>query len=318
MLSEDAFQRTSLCVVGNINRDIKTEPFSSGEYLFNDGETSVASVRETVGGGGANSAFTAARLGANTTFIGKVGTDGLGKRLEGTLAAAGITSLLRKDPNHPSGTSVALTFTSGHRHFISCLPVNRALTIQDISLERITSHKHLLRADIWFSENMLFEGNGVLFHAARKANVRTSIDLNWDPAWGKESSHVIRDRKKAAREVLPLVDLAHGNVRELCEFSDASDLDTALRRLADWGVGAVVVHLGSKGSGYYHQGRLEIEAAVPAQKQVNVTGTGDVLSVCMMLLDGLSAPVTERLRLANRIVAEFIEGRRSFIPDLCD
>jgi hypothetical protein len=47
------------------------------------------------------------------------------------------------------------------------------------------------------------------------------------------------------------------------------------------------------------------------------TGTGDVLSVCLMLLHRRKEiPIDEKLRFANRIVGEFIEGRRTLIPEL--
>ncbi len=57
MSAENVFKDASLCVVGNINRDIKTAPFPAGEGLLRDGETGVASIQETIGGGGANSRF---------------------------------------------------------------------------------------------------------------------------------------------------------------------------------------------------------------------------------------------------------------------
>ena len=121
------------------------------------------------------------------------------------------------------------------------------------------------------------------------------------------------------RDVLPWVSLAHGNARELMEFTDASDLETALRRVVDWGAEAVVVHLGDKGAGYFHRGELMIEPAVPVRTQVNMTGTGDVLSVCMMLLHHRTEiGMPDRLRLANEIVSQFIEGKRQLIPALAD
>src|SRR6188508_3434260 len=88
---ESSFRNTRLCIVGNINRDVKTAPFPSGDYLFQDGETSLASIHETIGGGGANSAATAAALGAHCDFIGQVGDDETGRRLEETLRRAGVT-----------------------------------------------------------------------------------------------------------------------------------------------------------------------------------------------------------------------------------
>ena len=317
MSSERPFEGSSLCVVGNINRDVKTAPLPPGEHLFSDGETSVSSIVETIGGGGANSAFAAASLGARTAFLGKVGEDGLGLRLERTLTRHGISAHLAKDKTGSSGTSIALHFDTGHRHFISCLPASESLSFADLDLNALTGHDHLLRADVWFSESMLFEGNKALFQAARRLNLAVSIDLNWDPQWGRAGADAIRARKQAVREALPWVDLAHGNVRELTEFADAPDLDTALKRLTDWGVGAVVAHLGAKGAGWYGKGSLVTAPPAPVNVPVNAAGTGDVLSVCMMLLHRRAEiAVPERLRRANAIVAEFIEGRRPLIPEL--
>ena len=319
MNNDPIFRGSSLCVVGNINRDVKTAPVRAGEHLFEDGETSVSSIIETVGGGGANSAFAAASLGARVAFLGKVGADGLGARLEQTLTQHGISPHLAKDRNRPTGTSLALSFDNGHRHFVSCLPSSESLSLSDLNLGALTGHRHLLRADVWFSKAMLFEGNKALLESARRSNITTSLDLNWDPQWGWASAEALRARKQAVRDVLPFVNLAHGNIRELREFTDAPDLETALKALTGWGVEAVVVHMGAKGAGYWHQGALVMEPPATVASQVNTTGTGDVLSVCMMLLHHCGElSVAERLRRANALVADFIEGKRAFIPALAD
>ena len=53
------------------------------------------------------------------------------------------------------------------------------------------------------------------------------------------------------------------------------------------------------------------------RRHTNTAGTGDLLSVCMMLMHGCDGiPLGERLRLANKIVAEYIEGERGVIPEL--
>jgi sugar/nucleoside kinase (ribokinase family) len=162
---------------------------------------------------------------------------------------------------------------------------------------------------------MLYGGNERLFQTAQRGGVAVSVDLNWDPCWGRETAEHVAARKRGVRALLPYVSLAHGNIRELNEFADSGDLKTTLRRLEEWGVGAVVVHLGSDGAGFYRRGEFWTEPAVPARRQVNTTGTGDVLSVCMMLLHRHeSMPPTEKLRLANTIVSEFIAGQRQLIP----
>jgi sugar/nucleoside kinase (ribokinase family) len=315
MLTDTTIFSDSLCVIGNINRDLKTAPLRVGDHLFKDGETSVNAISETIGGGGANSACAAASLGARVAFLGKVGADALGDRLEQTLVQHGVNARLARDRQHPTGTSINLNFDNGHRHFVSCLPNNESLSFGDLDLNALSGCRHLFRADIWFSEEMLFGGNERLLQHARKLGLATSIDLNWDPRWSVASVEEIRTRKQAVRAVLPLAMLAHGNVRELTEFADASDLETALHRLTEWGARAVVVHLGTKGAGYFHNGQLIVEPPVLARAQINTAGTGDILSVCLMLLHEQTAmPIQEKLHLANTIVSEFIEGQRSLIP----
>ncbi len=317
MRNDSVLKAGSVCVVGNINRDIKTAPLAAGEHLLRDGETPVAWVVETIGGGGANSAFAAAALGARVSFLGKVGADELGARLERTLTRHGLAAHLTMDPARPSGSSIALSFDNGNRHFISRLPASEALRLEDLDLSALPGHEHMLRADIWFSEAMLFDGNKPLFQAARKLGLDVSIDLNWDPQWGRAEPAQIAARKRAVREALPWVSLAHGNIRELTEFADAPDLETALRKMSDWGAGAVVAHLGAGGAGYYDAGTLVVEPPAPVGGLVHTTGTGDVLSVCMMLLHRRAEmSVSERLRLANGVVAEFMEGKRALIPPL--
>jgi 5-dehydro-2-deoxygluconokinase len=317
MLNDSIFKSGELCVVGNINRDLKTAPVLAGAYLFQDGETSVAGIHETIGGGGANSAAIAASLGAGATFIGQIGADALGKRLKQTLRAHGVRCCLHENPKLPTGTTLNLVYASGHRHFLSCHPNNAALGFEQLDLRPLERGGHLLRADVWFSEPMLYGGNERLFRAARKAGLAISIDLNWDPKWGCTPAEEILRRQQAVRNLLPLVDLAHGNVRELKSFAAANDLPSALRRLEGWGANGVVVHLGAKGAGYYARGQWLTVKPTPVRKHQMATGTGDVLSVCMMLMHHqTNIPVRQKLRLANSIVAQFMEGRRPLIPAL--
>lgn len=316
-MEENLFAASSLCVVGNINRDVKLQGVPSSAGLLRDGESSVTGVTETIGGGGANSACAAAALGARVHFVGKVGNDPLGEQLRQAMERHGVSTHLARDRQRATGTSVALGFASGQRHFLSCLPNNQNLRWQDLDLAPLNRCRHLLRADVWFSRPMLEGGNRDLFLKARRRGLLTSVDINFDPIWSTGSAPEIRRRKKSLRDVLELVDLAHGNVRELCEFSDCPDLRTALKKLTGWGVGAVVVHLGSKGAGYFQNGELLVEPADRARRPVHSTGTGDVLSICMILLQANgSLSVHQKLKISNRVVRQFMEGRRALIPEL--
>jgi sugar/nucleoside kinase (ribokinase family) len=273
-------------------------------------------IRETTGGGGANTACAAAALGAKVAFLGKVGADSIGQRLEEALRQQGVEPHLRRDAAAPTGTSINLVYDTGHRHFLSCLPNNESLAFEDLDLSVLRRYEHLSRTDVWFSEAMLYGGNQRLFSAAREAGLTISMDLNWDPQWGVSSNADVDRRKQAICEVLPSVDLVHGNVRELNEFAGCAELQVTLRRIVDCGAGAIVVHMGAAGAGYFDGHSLIVEPACPPARQVNATGTGDVLSVCMMLQHRLAIPVREKLKLANGIVSEYIAGLRAFVPAL--
>jgi 2-dehydro-3-deoxygluconokinase len=315
MLDETIFRGSRLCVVGNICRDVKTAPIRAEEGLLRDGETPTEFIVETIGGGGANSALFAAGLGAETRFSGKLGADALGAKLEQTLRGRGVVPFVRHDPTVQTGSSLVLSYADGCRHFISHQPNNYTLDFSDIDLAMLDGGGHLLRADVWFSQPMLAGGNAQLLRAARERGLATSLDLNWDPCWGSGAEELVRARKESVRRILPLVDLVHGNVNELNLFADSTDLAITLPRLAAWGAGAVVIHQGPRGAGYYCGGELIVEPSAPIRQQVNATGCGDLLSVCMMLLHHQrEIPASERLRLANRIVAKFIEGKRDFLP----
>jgi sugar/nucleoside kinase (ribokinase family) len=159
---------------------------------------------------------------------------------------------------------------------------------------------------------MLFGGNEKLLRAAKAAGAATSLDVNWDPAWGRGKAARVAERKRAVRKVLPLVDVAHGNVRELCTFADADHLASALRRITAWGAREVVVHMGMKGSGYYRDERLLRSPRVRARREVNATGTGDLLSVVMVLLHRADLPPAGRLKLANEIVSTYVADQPPF------
>jgi sugar/nucleoside kinase (ribokinase family) len=315
MTESGLFADPPICVVGNVNRDVTAQNVPASASLFEDGETSVPAIVETIGGGGANSACAAAALGGSVRFAGKVGTDALGERLQKAMENHGVQTRLARDPKCATGSTVALGLSNGQRHFLSCLPNNETLRFEDLDLTALDGCAHLLRADVWFSQAMLEGGNRRLYTEARRRGMATSLDLNFDPCWSTGAREEIARRKELLRKALSLVDLAHGNVRELREFTDSPDLETALQRLTDWGVGAAVVHLGAQGAGFWSDGKLVIEPPSPARKVVNSTGTGDVLSICMILLHARTdLSIREKLRHSNQTVREFMEGRRKLIP----
>src|SRR3981189_1322758 len=91
-------------VAGSINMDV----VATADRHPKIGETIAGNaVLYFPGGKGANQAVAAAKLGAPTTLIGRLGTDAFGRELRGFLCAQGVDlKYLRETPDVHSGTAV--------------------------------------------------------------------------------------------------------------------------------------------------------------------------------------------------------------------
>ena len=117
-------------VVGSINQDFVLNVQRRPE----PGETVTdAQLSKGNGGKGANQAAAAALLGAEVTFLGRVGDDGFGEPLVEALAEKGVdTSLIWAAPGSSTGTAV-ITVTPDGENAITVAPgANRRLTLEDV------------------------------------------------------------------------------------------------------------------------------------------------------------------------------------------
>jgi sugar/nucleoside kinase (ribokinase family) len=306
----------AIAVVGNLNLDLRTSPISPSPAILSDGETSAEQIVETVGGGGANTAAALAALGGKPSFCCAVGGDELGRRLVRFLEAQGV-QVHAAVKNVPTGRSLALTWDTHQRHFVSSLPNTHLLEEADVDLAKLLRRgcRHLYRADVWFAERMLPRGNTSLLRRAREAGMDTSLDINWDPAWAEGPDHPrATERRDWLRSALPFVTYVHGNERELAFFTGAASTADCVRLLREWGAGAVIVHRGARGCAAATGGGWLEVPAVPVSRIVNETGTGDVFTAAFLLAEG--QPLGERLSAGASAAARHLQGTQDFIPPL--
>ncbi len=307
---------TAIAVVGNLNLDLRTSPIPPSPSILSDGETSAERIVETVGGGGANTAAAISALGGRPHFCCAVGNDELGQRLVRFLEARGVC-VHPAVKEVPTGHSLALTWTTHQRHFVSSLPNTHLLEESDVDVQMLVRHgcRHLYRADVWFAERMLPEGNTSLLRRARQAGMETSLDINWDPQWGEGADSAQgRQRREWLAATLPWVTFVHGNERELAVFTGGTSTAESVRLLRSWGAQAVVVHRGANGcAAATAEGWIEV-AALPVTRMVNETGTGDVFTAAFLLAEGL--PLQERLRAGASAAARHLQGAQDLLPPL--
>ena len=120
--------------LGGINMDLVT----FGERLPADGETVVGSRFLTYAGGkGANQAVAAARLGARSVMVGRVGDDIFGPQLVDLMAAAGVeTHSVGVAAGTSSGIAVINVGESGQNRIVQVLGAND--TCGDAELQAVS------------------------------------------------------------------------------------------------------------------------------------------------------------------------------------
>lgn len=125
----DRLKSKNILVIGSLNIDLVTRV----PHLPQPGET-IASrkFQKNPGGKGANQAVAAAKLGANVTMIGKVGTDEHGELLINSLRSAGVsTAGIRREGT--TGMAFISVSDEGENHIVLVAGANSAMRRSDIS-----------------------------------------------------------------------------------------------------------------------------------------------------------------------------------------
>ena len=129
-MSKDTTKRKGICVVGSANVDLTFRT----PRLPVPGETLAGrSLHQCMGGKGANQAVVAARLGADVTFLARVGNDGFGAEAIESYKAEGIdTSFIQQDDEQPTGTAAILVDDDAENCIIVVAGANQRLTPDDV------------------------------------------------------------------------------------------------------------------------------------------------------------------------------------------
>jgi fructokinase len=237
------------------------------------GMTEVSSFRPKPGGAPANAAVAAARLGAQSGFIGKVGEDIFGRYLEGVLKQEGVdTRGMRFD------TQARTTLV-----FIAMPDVNTAEFIfyRNPGADMLLSPEELDTALLQETQCLHFGSLSLIDEPIRSATLRAieiaraagamiSFDVNYRPAlWQSQEAARLR-----MLETIPQVDLVKVNDTELALLTGSDDLDPASRSLLRKGPKLCVVTLGAKGS-FFQTGQDSEFIPGYEVETVDATGCGD-------------------------------------------
>ena len=262
--------KAKIVVIGSSNTDMTIK----GDRLPKPGETVLGGeFRMGPGGKGANQAVAAQRLGADVSFICKVGRDIFGDNAIAGYQKEGIdcSHILRSDK--ASGT--ALILVDGNAE--NCIAVAPGANA-DLTPEDVDSVADVIRSADYLILQLEIPVESVLRAAKIAHEAGVYVILNPAPA-----CHL-------PDELFGYISLITPNQTESALLSGIEDnLDAAVERLMQLGVKDVVVTLGSKGSLVISEGAKTLVPSLKV-KAVDTTAAGDTFcgALCVALSEGCS------------------------------
>ena len=251
------------------------------------------------GGKGANQAVAAKRLGGNVTFVCKVGKDVVGNESVQAYAGGGMDISRIGRCEKPSGTALIMGDDSGE----NCSSVAPGAN-GEISVEDIRSIADLIRSASYLILQLEIPVAPVVeaAHIAHEAGV--CVILNPAPA------------TKLPESIFADIDILTPNQTETAILTGISDdPDKAVARLAELGVGRIVMTRGSKGSAVYENSKCTLVDACKVNA-IDATAAGDTFcgALCVGLSEGLD--LVEAARFATRASALTVQkmGAQESIP----
>lgn len=207
----------------------------------------VSAFRPKPGGAPANVAVAAARLGAESAFIGKVGEDIFGHHLEIVLQSEGVdTRGLRFDAEARTTLVFIAMPDENTAEFVFYRNPGADTRLRpdelDWSLLQQTACLHF--GSLSLSEEPVRSATFKAVQQASEAGAMISFDVNYRPTlWSDPAA-----ARERSLEILPSVNLVKVNETELTLLAGDSDLDRASQALLDHGPEICVVTFGPRGS----------------------------------------------------------------------
>lgn len=250
----------NVVVIGSLNMDLVTR----APRLPRGGETLIGESFSTIPGGkGANQAVAAARLGAQVSMVGCVGSDAYGQQLRGALLAEGIDCQAVSVVDGSSGVALIVVDDNSQNAIVIVAGANGELT--PTVLERFDAV--LQSADVIICQ--LEVPDATVGHALKRGReLGKTVILNPAPAsralpaeWYAYVDYLIPNESEAM--------VLSGLAVDSLETAEA-----AARQLITAGAGKVIVTLGAQGLMFANGSSFEHFPA-PRVKAVDTTAAGD-------------------------------------------
>ena len=254
--------RFDVTIAGELNLDLIL--YGLPEQLPPERELMTDRMMLTLGSSSAIVAHNLAALGSRVGFQSRIGDDSLGQIALERLTQMGVdtNSVVKAHGATKTGLTVILQ-RDGWRNILTYAGTIVELTLRDLDFKFLTDSRHF-HLSSFYMQRGLSAHVPELFKKIKEAGLTISLDTNDDPD----------DRWEGAlMESLRFVDVFLPNEREAMKITRASDVDSAVARLARI-VPTVVVKRGQNGS-MAQQGKERITSPAVKIDFVDPVGAGD-------------------------------------------
>ena len=226
------------------------------------------------GGAPANLAVAAKRLGADTSFIGRVGNDYFASILVDTLVANGVdVDNVQVDNQHPTTLAIVSVDKNGERSFTfyrdNAADVN--LEADEIDFSEFKEARILHFGSLSLTHEKSKEATYKALQVAKDLGLLITFDPNYrDTLWSSKAKF-----KAEVSKVLAKVDVLKLSIAELKLLSDKANLKAAAKDLLKrYDLKLVIVTLGKAGA-FLETAKFSIQRPGIESKVVDTNGAGD-------------------------------------------
>jgi sugar/nucleoside kinase (ribokinase family) len=221
---------------------------------------------QITGGSAGNTIFALARLGIQTSFIGKIGNCPSGDLYKKSLAQYGGNTQSFKIGNIPNGKCLSLVTPDGERTMRTSLGAAMTLTEDELTPSDFEAYDHLhIEGFVILNKNVLLKA----LDLAKYYKLTVSFDL--------ASFEIVNQTKGELVEILRNnVDIVFANEDEAAAFTQlpASQSEESVKILNEL-CETAVVKLGAKGSLIAQANTVIHSEAIPVKEVIDTTGAGD-------------------------------------------
>lgn len=225
----------------------------------------ISSMKRTLASGGSagNTMYGLGIMGVHSSFIGKVGRDELGIFYEKDMVEAGLTPVLMRSSQSPTGTAVALVTPDSERTFATHLGAATELTAEELT------NNYFKGYDILYLEGYLLFNLPLVEQACRMAK-KNDMCVALDLASYNVVTQLLPSFETIIRDYVDIVFANEDEARAFTGMEPREALDEIAAKCE-----IAVVKTGSDGS-WIKRGEEVIKVDALKVEAIDTTGAGDL------------------------------------------